>query len=51
MVNQLNVSHRAQSRGSEQLLSAGGKIEESARTQEASLRQLMNAFERLRRAL
>ena len=51
MVNQLNVSHRAQSRGSEQLLSAGAKIEESARTQEASLRQLMSAFEKLRRAL
>jgi methyl-accepting chemotaxis protein len=51
MVNQLNVSHRAQTRGSEQLLGAANKIEDSARNQEQSLKQLQSAFDRLRRAL
>ncbi len=51
MVNQLNVSHRTQSRGGEQLMVAASRIEESGRSQESSLRQLMGAFERLRRSL
>jgi len=49
MVNQLNVSHRNQTRGSELLLGASGKIEESARLQEQSLKGLQSAFERLRK--
>ena len=51
MVNQLNVSHRAQTRGSEQLLGAAARIEDSARIQDASLKQLHSAFEKLRRVL
>ena len=51
MVNQLNVSHRSQTRGSEMLLGASGKIEESARLQEASLKNLQTAFDRLRKML
>ncbi len=49
MVNQLNVTQRTQSRGSEQVLGAASRIDESARAQEASLRQLTAALERLRR--
>jgi methyl-accepting chemotaxis protein len=49
MVNQLNVTQRTQSRGSEQVLGAAARIDESARAQEASLRQLTAALERLRR--
>jgi len=51
MVNQLNVSHRTQTRGGEQLLTAAGRIEANARDQETSLRQLTAALERLRRVL
>jgi methyl-accepting chemotaxis protein len=51
MVTQLNVSHSAQSKGSEQVLGASMRIEESARTQDASLRQLTAALDRLRRLL
>jgi methyl-accepting chemotaxis protein len=51
MVNQLNVSHRAQARGGEQLFGAAQRIEESARAQEQSIRQLQSAFERLKRSL
>jgi methyl-accepting chemotaxis protein len=51
MVGQLNISQKAQSRGTEQLLGASGRIDESARAQEGSLRQLVTAFERLRRSL
>jgi len=50
MVNQLNVTHRSQSRGSEQVLSAAARMEESARNQEASLRMLSSAIDRLRRS-
>src|SRR5579859_6072810 len=50
MVNQLNVSHRSQTQGSEQLLTASAKIEANARAQESSLRQLMAAMDRLKRA-
>jgi methyl-accepting chemotaxis protein len=51
MVNQLNVSHRAQSRGGEQLLAAASRIEANAREQESSLQKLSGAIERLRRAI
>src|SRR5579859_5694426 len=50
MVNQLNVSHRSQTQGSEQLLTASAKIEANARAQESSLRSLMGAIDRLKRA-
>jgi methyl-accepting chemotaxis protein len=49
MVNQLNVTHRTQARGSEQVMSATARIEECARQQDQSLRQLNSAIERMRR--
>jgi len=49
MVTQLNVGQRSQSRSSEQLLDAAARIEESARAQETSVRQLGAAVERLRK--
>jgi methyl-accepting chemotaxis protein len=51
MVNQLNVSQRNQTRGGEQLLNASAKIEESARLQGESLKNLGSAFDKLRRML
>jgi methyl-accepting chemotaxis protein len=51
MVNNLNASQRSQIRGGEQLLEAAKKIEESAHTQEQTIRQLSTALERLRRSL
>jgi methyl-accepting chemotaxis protein len=51
MVNNLNSSQRTQMRGGEQLLDASRRIEESARSQDQSVRQLNNVTERLRRAL
>jgi methyl-accepting chemotaxis protein len=51
MVNQLNLSHRSQTQGGEQLLAASARMEETARAQEASLRQLGAAWDRLKRAL
>ncbi len=51
MVNQLNVSHRSQTQGGEQLLAASTRMEETARAQESSLRQLGAAWDRLKRAL
>jgi methyl-accepting chemotaxis protein len=51
MVNQLNVSHRTQTRGGEQLLDAATKIEANARDQEASLQKLTGALEILRRSI
>ncbi len=50
MVNQLNASHKTQSTGSQQLLVAAGKIEESSASQQQSLKQLLAAIERLKRA-
>jgi methyl-accepting chemotaxis protein len=50
MVNQLNSSHKAQSSGSTQLLVSAAKIEEASAPQQASLKQLMTAIERLKRA-
>jgi methyl-accepting chemotaxis protein len=51
MVNNLNSSQRTQMRGGEQLVDAARRIEENARAQETSVRQLSNVTERLRRAL
>jgi methyl-accepting chemotaxis protein len=50
MVHQLNNAHRQQSRGSEQAIEAAKQIEESARVQEAALRDLTSSIDRLRRA-
>jgi methyl-accepting chemotaxis protein len=51
MVNSLNSAQRTQMRGGEQLIDTARRIEESARTQEQAVRQLVNATERLRRAV
>jgi methyl-accepting chemotaxis protein len=51
MVNNLNTSQRNWSHKGEQILDAAKKIEESARAQEQTLRQLGNALERLRRSI
>jgi len=51
MVNNLNASQRNQNRGFEQLLDASKKIEEAARAQEQTMRQLGNAVERVRRSI
>jgi len=45
------VSHRAQARGSEQILSAATRIDRSGPGQEAALRQLLTTVERLKRAV
>jgi methyl-accepting chemotaxis protein len=50
MVNQLNASHKTQSSSSQQLLVSAGKIEESSGLQQQSLKQLLSAIERLKRA-
>jgi methyl-accepting chemotaxis protein len=50
MVNQLNSSHKSQSTGSAQLLASAAKIEESSAAQQSSLKQLLAAIERLKRA-
>ncbi|UQA60212.1 methyl-accepting chemotaxis protein [Polyangium aurulentum] len=51
IVNNLNASQRSQIRGGEQLLEAAKKIEEAARAQEQTMRQLGTAVERLRRSV
>jgi methyl-accepting chemotaxis protein len=51
MVNQLNASHRNQSRGGEQLLAAALQIEQNAREQGSSLQKLGNVIDKLRRAI
>ena len=51
MVNSLNGAQRTQMRGGEQLLDTARRIEESAKTQEQVVRHLVNATERLRRAV
>lgn len=48
MVHQLNAGHKSQADGARQLLSAAGRIEESSRGQEVSLRQLVNAVSSMR---
>jgi methyl-accepting chemotaxis protein len=50
MVSQLNSTHKTQVRGGEQLLGAAAKMEETARAQDAALKQLLGAVDRLRRA-
>ena len=50
MVNQLNSSHKTQTSGSTQLLVSAAKIEESSSAQQQSLKALMGAIERLKRA-
>jgi methyl-accepting chemotaxis protein len=50
MVTQLNSSHKVQATGSQQMLASASKIETSAIAQQQSLRQLMSAMDRLKRA-
>jgi len=50
LVNQLTSAQRSQTRGSEHALSAATQIEESARRQDSSLRELITSTERLRKA-
>ncbi len=50
MVGQLNASHKSQSQGNQRLLAAAAKIEGSATAQQQSLKVLMIAIERLKRA-
>jgi methyl-accepting chemotaxis protein len=50
MVNQLNSSQKVQAAGSQQMLTSAAKIETSAQAQQQSLRQLMAAMDRLKRA-
>jgi len=50
MVNQLNVGHRGQTRGNEQLLNSADKLEEIAHAHEQTARQVQGLVEKLRRA-
>ncbi len=50
MVGQLNSSHKTQSQGSQRLLASAAKIEGSATAQQQSLKMLMVAVDRLKRA-
>ncbi len=50
MVSQLNSSQKVQATGSQQMLASAAKIEASATAQQQSLRQLMAAMDRLKRA-
>ena len=50
MVNQLNTSHRSQTRGNEQVLNAAGRIEEAARAQDQALRSLVVALEKIKKS-
>ncbi len=49
MVSQLNQSHRQQSRVTETVLNTASRIEHSAKGQDASLKQLSGAVDRLRK--
>jgi methyl-accepting chemotaxis protein len=51
MVNQINNAHRQQTRGTEHALAAASRIEDAARRQDASLRDLITHTEKLRKAL
>ncbi len=51
MVGALNTSHKSQDQGNQRLLGAAAKIEERAKAQEQSLKGLMSAIDRLKRAL
>ena len=48
-VAELNQSHKSQADGTKQLLTSATRIEETARAQESSLRQLANAVASMRR--
>ena len=48
-VTELNQSHKSQADGTRQLLASATRIEETARAQESSLRQLANAVASMRR--
>jgi len=48
-VSDLNTSHKSQADGTRQLLTSAARFEETARTQEAALRQLANAVAGMRR--
>jgi methyl-accepting chemotaxis protein len=50
LVTQLNTSHKTQSSGSQQLLASAAKIEQSSNVQNDSLKELMGAIDRLKRA-
>jgi methyl-accepting chemotaxis protein len=50
LVNQLNTSHKTQSTGNQQLLASAAKIEQASTVQNDSLKQLMSAIDRLKRA-
>jgi methyl-accepting chemotaxis protein len=50
MVNQLNTSHRSQTRGNEQVLHAAGRIEEAARAQDHALRSLVGALDKIKKS-
>jgi methyl-accepting chemotaxis protein len=50
MVTQLNSSHKEQANGSQLLLASAARIEGSAAAQQQSLKQLMVAIDRLKRA-
>jgi methyl-accepting chemotaxis protein len=50
MVGQLNASHKTQAHGSQRLLASAAKIEGSATAQQQSLKMLMVAVDRLKRA-
>ncbi len=51
MVNQINASHRSQTRGTEHAMAAAAKLEDAARRQDATLRELITQTEKLRKAL
>lgn len=51
MVNQINASHRSQTRGTEHALVTATRLEETARRQDAALRELITHTEKLRKAL
>jgi methyl-accepting chemotaxis protein len=50
LVGQLNTSHKTQSTGNQLLLTSAAKIEQASVVQNESLKQLMTAIERLKRA-
>lgn len=51
MVNQINASHRSQTRGTEHALVSASRLEDTARRQDAALRDLITNTEKLKKAL
>ena len=51
MVNQINASHRSQTRGTEHALTSATRLEDTARRQDAALRELITHTEKLKKAL